>query len=144
MQKVGIDAISIYTSQYYLDLRSLAEARGFDQDKFLKSLGQDKMSVAPPDEDIVTLGANAASQVLEKINPEEIDMLLFATESGIDQSKSAGIYVHNLLNLPSRCRVVELKQACYSATAAIQMVMPLLREGPKQKSKQKICARYSY
>ena len=64
----------------------------------------------------------------------DIEMLLFATESGIDQSKAAGIYVHELLGLPARCRVVELKQACYSGTAALQLALPFLRENPRKKS----------
>ena len=33
----------------------------------------------------------------------------------------------DLLNLPARCRVVELKQACYSGTAAFQLALPFLR-----------------
>jgi hydroxymethylglutaryl-CoA synthase len=60
-------------------------------------------------------------------------MVLFATESGIDQSKAAGIYVHSLLNLPAHCRVVELKQACYSGTAAIQLALPYLHMHPDKK-----------
>ncbi|WPY01348.1 Hydroxymethylglutaryl-CoA synthase [Candidatus Trichorickettsia mobilis] len=62
-------------------------------------------------------------------------MLLFATESGIDQSKAAGIFVHNLLQLPSRCRVVELKQACYSATVSLQMALPMLYNNLSQSKK---------
>ena len=64
---------------------------------------------------------------------EDIDHLLFATESGLDFSKASGIYVHRLLGLPRRCRVVELKQACYSATAAIRMALPMLQENPEKK-----------
>ena len=91
------------------------------------------MSVPPPGEDIVTMGANAARQALQGVNLNDIEILLFATESGIDQSKSAGIYVHALLGLPARCRVVELKQACYSGTAALQLALPFLRENPDKK-----------
>jgi hydroxymethylglutaryl-CoA synthase len=110
--KVGIDTLAIYTSRYALDLSTLASARGIDPNKYQAGLGQFTMSVPPPGEDIVTMAANAAQQALQDINVNDIELLLFATESGIDQSKAAGIYVHELLNLPSRCRVVELKQAC--------------------------------
>lgn len=129
MPSVGIDSINFYTSSYYLDLRNLAEGRGYPQDRFLKSLGQEKMAVSPPDEDIVTLAANAAV----RCDLSDIDTILLATESGIDQSKSAGIYVHELLGLSSRCRVVELKQACYSATAALQFALPYLQLNPAKK-----------
>lgn len=131
--KVGIDALSFYTPHYYLDLKELARARGVDIDKFSVGLGQEKMAVIPPDEDVVTMAADCGYRVLKKVDKEEIQLLLFATESAIDQSKAAGIFVHRLLNLPSRCRVVELKQACYSATAGLQMALPMLRENPEMK-----------
>jgi len=131
--KVGIDSISFYTSRYALDLVELAKARGVDPEKFLTGLGQHKMAVPPPGEDIVTLAANAALQVLKGVDPSSIAILMFATESGIDQSKAAGIYVHSLLNLPENCRVIELKQACYSGTFALQLALPFLRQHPDKK-----------
>jgi hydroxymethylglutaryl-CoA synthase len=133
VQKVGIDKLAIYTPRYALDLSLLAQARGVDPDKFFNSLGQERMAVPPPGEDIVTMAANAAKQVLLDVDTSAIEMLLFATESGIDQSKAAGLYAHDLLNLPMRCRIVELKQACYAGTVAIQLALPFLRENPKKK-----------
>jgi len=131
--KVGIDTLAIYTSRYALDLATLAIARGIDPEKYQSGLGQFTMSVPPPGEDIVTMAANAAHQALADIDINEIELVLFTTESGIDQSKSAGIYVHGLLGLPARCRVVELKQACYAGTAALQLALPFLRENPDKK-----------
>ncbi|HEX4044811.1 MAG TPA: hydroxymethylglutaryl-CoA synthase [Gammaproteobacteria bacterium] len=134
MLKVGIDSLAFYTARYSLDLAVLAAARGVAADKYQTSLGQHTMSVLPPGEDVVTLAANAAQQALSHAsNPNDIAMLLFATESGIDQSKSAGIYVHDLLQLSPHCRIVELKQACYGATAALQLALPYLRENPNKK-----------
>jgi hydroxymethylglutaryl-CoA synthase len=130
---VGIDSLAIYTSHYALDLATLAAARGIDPDKFYVGLGQHMMSVPPPGEDIVTMAANAAAEALADIDISTIDMLLFATESAFDQSKASGLYVHDLLKLPARCRVVELKQACYSGTAALQLALPYLRENPDRR-----------
>lgn len=127
METIGVHALAMYTSSYALQLATLAKARGIDADKFHVGLGQYVMSVPPPGEDIVTMAANAARQALQGIDLNDIELLLFATESGIDQSKAAGIFVHGLLGLPSRCRVVELKQACYSGTAAIQLGLSFLR-----------------
>jgi hydroxymethylglutaryl-CoA synthase len=131
--KVGIDRLAVYTSRYALDLATLAEARGIEADKFYVGLGQHVMSVPPPCEDIVTMAASAAAEALEGVDISSIDMLLFATESAFDQSKASGLYVHELLGLPARCRTVELKQACYSATAALQLALPYLRENPTKK-----------
>jgi hydroxymethylglutaryl-CoA synthase len=131
--KVGIDTIAFYTSNYYLDLASLAKERGIEPDKYYVGLGQRKMAVPPPDEDVVTMAANAGLRAIRDVDVSAIEMLLFATESGVDQSKAAGIYVHDLLDLPERCRVVELKQACYSATVALQLAIPFLRQYPDKK-----------
>lgn len=133
MIKVGIDTISFYTARYALDLSALADVRGVDPEKFSVGLGQYKMSVPAPDEDVVTMAANAGLAAIKDIDLNTIGMLLFATESGIDQSKAAGIYVHDLLKLSSYCRVIELKQACYSATLALQLALPFLRENPTKK-----------
>ncbi len=131
--KVGMDQISFYTSQYFLDLKTLAEARGVDPDKYVLGIGQEKMGIPPPDEDVVTMAASAAFPLKEKGALDGVETLLFATESGIDQSKAAGLFVHGLLNLPERCRVVELKQACYSATVALRMAMGLVTMRPQSK-----------
>lgn len=133
MIKVGIDSIAVYTSRYALDLATLANARGIEPDKFYVGLGQHKMSVPPPGEDIVTMAASAAKEALQGVDVSTIDMLLFATESSFDQSKASGLYVHELLKLPAHCRNIELKQACYSGTAAIQLALPYLREHPDKK-----------
>lgn len=130
---IGIDKIGFYTPNYFLDLKTLAIARNIDPEKYYVGLGQRKMSVLPPGEDIVTMAANAASKILADEDLSQIEMLLFATESGIDFSKAAGIYVHKLLNLPNRCRIVELKQACYSATMGLQIALPYLQQNPTKK-----------
>ncbi len=130
---VGIDDISFYTSNFYLDLKSLADVHNIEKDKFYLGIGQEKMGIVATDEDIVTMAANAAMPLLESVDRESISTLMFATETGIDQSKAAGVYVHGLLGLSSRCRVVELKQACYSATAAIQMACAMVARQPEKK-----------
>lgn len=130
---VGIESISFYTPQYYIDLKTLAAQNGEDPDKYYIGIGQEKMSVPAPDEDIVSLAANAAQQALDGIDPTTIDTLLFATESGIDQSKAAGIYVHQLLGLPKNMRVFELKQACYSGAGGLAMALPYLLHNPDRK-----------
>ncbi len=130
---IGIEALSFYTSRYYIDLKLLAKERGIDPDKYLVGLGQEFMSVTPPDEDVVTLAANSAKAALEGIDPNSISMVLVATESGIDQSKSLGIWVHSLLNLPKSCRIVELKQACYAGCAGLQLGLSYVKQNPGKK-----------
>lgn len=126
----GIDRISFYTSRYYLPLEALAARRGVEYDKFRVGLGQERMGVPPPDEDVVTLAASAAEPLLQGIDRERIELVLFATESGIDQSKAAGLFVHGLLGLSPQCRVVEIKEACYGGTAALQFAAAMMERRP--------------
>lgn len=132
--KIGIDRLSFYTSNYFLDLKTLADARSVDHEKYYAGIGQERMGIPPPDEDVVTLGASAAYPLMRDGELDEVELLLFATESGIDQSKAAGIYVHGLLEMGARCRTVELKQACYSATAGLQLAIGFVARNPEKKA----------
>ncbi|MEM7295799.1 MAG: hydroxymethylglutaryl-CoA synthase [Pseudomonadota bacterium] len=130
---VGIEDISFYVPRHYIDLATLAERHGVDPAKFSRGIGQEKIAMPSHDEDVVTLAAEAAKPLVERCDPADITTVLFATESGIDQSKAAGIYVHRLLGLHPNCRIVELKQACYSGTAALQMACGLVARAPGAK-----------
>ncbi|MFM1551023.1 MAG: hydroxymethylglutaryl-CoA synthase, partial [Lentisphaeria bacterium] len=130
---IGIEALSFYVPRYYLDLAALAAARGVNVDKYYIGLGQEKMAVPPPDEDVITMAANAGTQALTHVDRNSIDTIMFATESGVDQSKAGAIFVHSLLDLPSTCRAFEIKQACCSSTAALDMAVALVHRNPDKK-----------
>lgn len=132
-QQVGIESVGLYVPRYALRLADLAVARGVDADKYRLGIGQDEMGVPAPDEDVVTMGANAARQALEDVDLASIDTLMFATESGVDQSKAAAIYVHRLLGLPANCKSFEIKQACCGSTAALQMALAFAAQKPNKK-----------
>ena len=130
---IGIDDIELATSHHVVSLDDYAAANGTDPNKFRLGLGQDEFSFPAPDEDVVTMAAAAAAPIIRRSGSEGIRTLLFATESGIDQSKAAGMAVHSLLDLPSQMRVVEVKEACYSATAALQAAVGIVTRSPGQR-----------
>jgi len=76
---VGIDKIGFYTPSLYLDMAELATARGEDPNKYLIGIGQSKQAVIPPTQDIVTMAANAASQILTPDLKAEVALVLFGT-----------------------------------------------------------------
>lgn len=119
--KIGIDKIGFYSPHLYVDMEDLAHARDEDPGKFKIGIGQDEMALAPVTQDPVTLAANAALQCLTEEDKEAIDFVMFGTESGIDASKAGAVYVKKLLGLNDAVRSIELKQACYGATAALQL-----------------------
>lgn len=130
---VGIDELRFHTPGYVLDLHRLAEARGVEKEKFSLGIGQERMSLPPPDEDVVTMAASAALPLVERHGRDAFRMMLFATESGVDQSKAAGLFVHGLLKLTPECRVVELKEACYAGTAALHLAAAWVAVHPKDR-----------
>ncbi|MBY7145615.1 hydroxymethylglutaryl-CoA synthase [Levilactobacillus brevis] len=131
--KVGIDKIGFYTPNLYLDMVDLAHARGADPAKYQVGIGQSKQAVIPPTQDVVTMAANAAAQILTPTIKTQIAMVLFGTESGIDNSKATAVYLAHLLELSPQTRAVELKQACYGATAGLQLAADYVRVHPQAK-----------
>ncbi|WP_392424080.1 hydroxymethylglutaryl-CoA synthase [Dolosigranulum pigrum] len=130
---IGIDKIGFYTPRIYVDMVKLAEARGIDPDKYTIGLGQEQMAVAPLSQDAVTMAANAALGILDDEDRQQIDMVLVGTESGVDHSKSVAVWVHQLTGIQPYARAVELKQACYSATASLQLALGHIALHPESK-----------
>ena len=122
---VGIDAVSIFVPHHYYSIEDLARVRNVDAEKFTVGLGCSKMAILGPTEDPVTMAAGAARGLLDRtgIDPRDVGLLVVGTESAVDESKPIAVYVHEMLGLSSRCRVMDLKNACYAGTAALRTAM---------------------
>ncbi|GIO25811.1 hydroxymethylglutaryl-CoA synthase [Ornithinibacillus bavariensis] len=131
--KIGIDKIGFYAPHIYVDMNKLAVARNVEPEKFTIGIGQSQMAVAPVTQDSVSLAANAALEIIDDEDREKIDFVIFGSESGIDHSKSGAVYVHQLLGLNPHARAIEVKQACYGATAGIQMAKGHIALNPDSK-----------
>jgi polyketide biosynthesis 3-hydroxy-3-methylglutaryl-CoA synthase-like enzyme PksG len=128
---VGIEALNVYCGLAYIPVRAIFEGRGLDLSR-LGNLMMEKRSIAFPFEDPVTNAVNAARPIIDGLSPEEkdrIEIVITSSESGIDYSKSITSYVHEHLGLGRNCRLVEVKQACYAATAALQMAVGYVASG---------------
>lgn len=131
--KIGIDKIGFFTSDLYVDMRELAQQRQEDPAKYLIGIGQKKMAVIRPTQDVVTLAANAVDQILSEADRQKLGLVIFGTESGVDNSKSTAAYLAGLLKLPEKLQVVEVKQACYGATAGLDFAQGYLCLHPEKK-----------
>ncbi|WEV37496.1 hydroxymethylglutaryl-CoA synthase [Lactobacillus sp. ESL0677] len=127
--QVGIDQIGFYTPNKYVDMVDLAHARNEDVDKYLIGIGQSQMSVADQTQDAVSMGINA-TQYLPQIDREQVGLLIFGTESGVDQSKSASLFVKSALNLAPEVRTFEVKEACFGMTAGVMIARDYVRLHP--------------
>ncbi len=128
---VGIEALNVYCGLAQIPVPALFAGRGLDPAR-LGNLMMDNRSVALPFEDPVTNAVNAARPLIDRLGPDErdrVEVVLASTESGLDYSKSVTSYVHEYLGLSRNCRVVEVKQACYAATAAVQLAVGYVASG---------------
>lgn len=129
--RVGIERIGLYCGSAYVDVAKLAEARGLNPARFANLLMRRK-SLSFSFEDPVSFAVNAARPLVEALSADErdsIEMLIVATESGIDWGKSISNYVHHYLSLNRRCRMFEVKQACFGGTAALQTAVAAVASG---------------
>jgi polyketide biosynthesis 3-hydroxy-3-methylglutaryl-CoA synthase-like enzyme PksG len=130
-ERVGIEAVNVYCGVAQIPVPALFEGRGLDKER-LDNLMMHNRSVGLPCEDPVTHAVNAARPMLDALPPEHrdrIEVLITSTESGVDYSKSLSSYVHEYLGLRRQCRLIEVKQACYAATAAVQLAAGYVASG---------------
>ena len=133
MAVIGIDKMSFFSPHQYIDMVDLPNARNEEPDKYLIGIGETEQAVVPPTQDVVTMAANAADQLLTAEERAEIDTIIFATESGIDNSKSAAVYVQRLLGLNEYARTIEMKQACYAGTYGLMQARDYVALHPGSK-----------
>jgi 3-hydroxy-3-methylglutaryl CoA synthase len=124
----GIENMNLYASTLAVDFSEIKKARGFS-DKDFNNIRFTRRSVVPTYEDPVTLAVNAAQPIVDEIGAENFDLLVVATETGLDYGKPLSTYVHKYLGLKPSCRNFEVKHACYSGTAGLQTAASFVRSG---------------
>ncbi|QNQ83283.1 hydroxymethylglutaryl-CoA synthase [Lactobacillus sp. PV037] len=128
--KIGIDQIGFYTPNKYVDMVDLAHARKQDPNKFLIGIGQETMTIADQTQDAVSMGINSTLRYLDQIDKDKVGLLIFGTESSVDQSKSASLFVKTALNLSPQVRTFEVKEACFGLTAGLMMARDYVYSHP--------------
>lgn len=125
MSVVGIEAANAYAGSACVNVERLARHRKLDVARFANLLMKEK-TIALPYEDPITFGLNAAKPLIDAMSPHEkdrIEMVISCTESAFDFGKSMSTYFHKHLGLNRNCRLFELKNACYSGVAGLQMAV---------------------
>jgi polyketide biosynthesis 3-hydroxy-3-methylglutaryl-CoA synthase-like enzyme PksG len=131
MTGIGIERMGLYCGAAFVDVARLAQARGLDPARFANLLMRRK-SLSFRFEDPVSFAVNAAKPVVDGLSAAErasIELLVVATESGVDMGKSISNYAHRYLGLGRLCRMFEVKQACYGGTAALRIAAAMVASG---------------
>lgn len=107
-------------SQMGIQVESLLNASG-KKKRFLDDTGK---------ETIITMGYNAARRALEKADtgPEEIDLLIFATDSPEYNCPSNALYLHGLLNTANANIAFDLNTNCSGMASAFDIASRMLKE----------------
>ena len=146
MSTVGIDAISYYVPQLYLDLKDLAAERGIEYLKLNKGLGLSKMAVPDVDEDAASFAANALLNIIKDndIDPRTVGRIYLGTESALDAAKPTITYaikaVEDQLEAEygarcfKNCDVVDMTFACVGAVDAMHNSIDWVSNGDQRKA----------
>ena len=129
MKSIGIEAVNMYGCSLFLNQINLAKARGEDPEKVVTDFLIDTRSLNPLYEDAVTMGANAAKPLINDENKKEIGMLIVGTESSVDFGKPISTNIHGALGLYPQVRNYEVKHACYSGVAALDIAVNWVASG---------------
>lgn len=121
MTQVGIEKIGLYPCSLALPLPALCDARGRRTDEICRPMMLEERSLNPTWEDPVTMAVNAANAILTEEDRRRIELLVVASESGVDFEKPISTWVQRHAGLSANCRNFEVKHACYGGTAGLQM-----------------------
>ena len=121
LRPVGIEKLRAYPGSLALAMPDLCSARGHDPADIRDVMMIDERSLHPVWEDPVTAAVNAANPLLSEQDRQSIGLLIVASESGVDQEKPMSTWVQRYLRLSPRVRNIEVKHACYGATASLQL-----------------------
>ena len=126
---IGIEKLRVYPTTLSLEMSALCAARDHDLVDVRDNLMVDRRSVNPPWEDAVTMAVNAAAPMITDEDRANIELLIVGSETSVDQEKPLSSWVHRFLDIQPHCRNFEIKHACYSGTAGVQMATSWLASG---------------
>mgnify|MGYP001582064688 CR=1 FL=1 len=143
---VGIDALHYHVPNIYLPISALAEARNIEYPKLNKGLGLAGMSVPDVNEDVATMAAQAAINLIaeNKIDLTSIGRIYLGTESALDAAKPTATYVVEMVENKfeptfgkralKNCDAVDLTFACVGAVDAMHNCLDWIRNNDTRKA----------
>lgn len=143
---VGIDALHYHVPNIYLPISVLAEARNIEYAKLNKGLGLAGMALPDVNEDVATMAAQAAINLIEANNIDitSIGRIYLGTESALDAAKPTATYVLEMVEnrfensfgkrALKNCDAVDLTFACVGAIDAMHNCLDWIRNDASRKA----------
>ncbi|MCL5612405.1 MAG: ketoacyl-ACP synthase III [Chloroflexi bacterium] len=132
MRKAAIIAITTYLPEETLTNDQLAHELGnWDSAQILEKTGIAVRHIAAPDECSSDLGVAAAKKLfeLEICTPDEIDFLLFCTQSPDYYLPASACLIQNRLGLRTDCGALDFNQGCSGFVYGLSLAKSLIETG---------------
>jgi 3-oxoacyl-[acyl-carrier-protein] synthase III len=135
VQRAALTAIKSFLPENKLTNEQLAEQFGdWHASQILSKTGVAVRGVAGPDECASDLGVKAAQRLFESgaCSPEEIDFLIFCTQSPDYFTPTTACVMQNALGLPTSCGAIDINQGCSGYIYGLALAKSLVEAGTAQ------------
>ena len=131
-QRAALTAIKSFLPENKLTNEQLAEQFGdWHASQILSKTGVATRGVAGPDECASDLGVKAARRLFESgaCTPDEIDFLIFCTQSPDYFTPTTACVMQDALGLPTSCGAVDINQGCSGYIYGLALAKSLVEAG---------------
>jgi len=128
---IGIVGYGGYIPRFRIKVEEIASVWGSNAKSIKNGLMVEEKSVPSIDEDTATISVEAALNALKmaQINPQKIGAIYIGSESHPYAVKPTSTIVGEAIGVGSEFTAADTEFACKAGTAAIQMVMGLIKGG---------------
>lgn len=127
----GIVAYGVSIPRYRVDANDIWDVWKNVSKEILNKMGMKERTVTGPDEDPLTLGAESARRCLKQahVSAEEVDGLIFASETNPYATKAAATVLQDILGLKKESFVTDVQNSHRSGFDAIRIAKSLVDAG---------------
>ncbi len=129
---VGIVSYGAYVPRFRIKPEEIGRIWGVDGVGMGKGLGINQKSVPSPDEDVITISAEAARYMMDRVpevNPQDIGAVYVGSESHPYAVKPSSGTIAEVIRATPALTAADLEFACKAGTAGIQMCKGLVGSG---------------
>ena len=133
--KAQIRSIACHLPEQVLENKELVKVfTSWTEEKIVRKLGIETRPISAPDETAVDMAVKSTEALFEKGNcvPEDIDFVLFCTQSPDYFLPSSACIVHERLGLPKSCGSLDFNLGCSGYVYGLSLSKGLIEGGMAQ------------